>query len=361
MRVIQRLEFGDVEGHPFHGNQWTDRSAGNDVQAPERTPKETAKLARKLDPIFKEFQTIRQAPGNYQTHIEHSLQIPPPDSLALLRVPQITQAVIDKVGVDEVLALSPAASDPHAVLVQGENGSYRIDTDGYYGKNDSVITQDDPVFKEIAAQGVIFSLGDEWNHNVASSPYSNAMQDAVATEFGIHQSEWSWHDADPNIEITDEMRQAFPWGTNSKFSDEAYYAVYAQRAREADAEGDQYYAQHGDALNAFVRATYDETQNDLKARGIETVPVVRGVGSSSWGNDSWVPKSGETKSVEVESRALSSWSTNPKVADKFGDMKLVGEVPREKVFSMGIGSVGTPSVKEVVLLGGTNQWQATRK
>jgi len=70
------------------------------------------------------------------------------------------------------------------------------------------------------------------------------------------------------------------------------------------------------SLQKDVRSIYRQTQKELRKRGIKSVRLYRGI----------------TKDV-VGSGVLESWTTDPKIAAKFGKKVLVKDVPANKIFN----------------------------
>ena len=99
-------------------------------------------------------------------------------------------------------------------------------------------------------------------------------------------------------------------------------------------------------FEAFVQAQYDETQAVLKGLGLKHVMLVRGVYSEDAGVNGQ-----KLQEINIEHRALSSFSSQPRTAETFGDTFLLHRVPIEDIFSIGeLGGVGTAAETEFVVI-----------
>ena len=173
-----------------------------------------------------------------------------------------------------------------------------------------------PTFEEAASElimGWARTSGD-------SDPYAIAMQRAVKAEFGLTDSTM------------------------------AHLGGNAGRLAEAE------YEKNGAAYRAFVRAMYENTQADLKARGITELPVYRGAAFSNGKVAKTV-----TMREDVLLQPASSYSLDPITAHSFATdfeekaavRTVVHEVvPAENVLSTAIKGFGCRNEEEVVVLGG---------
>ena len=117
-----------------------------------------------------------------------------------------------------------------------------------------------------------------------------------------------------------------------------------------------------DRQRALLRAMYNETQAELKARGIKEVRLSRGIGFPIEQTKYWEGQKG--KSVSIETNTLESWSVSRMVAGMFagagaggkskGDIGVVLEavVPAERILSMPATGFGCLTEGEVIILGG---------
>ncbi|MGA2502000.1 MAG: hypothetical protein ABSH20_30020, partial [Tepidisphaeraceae bacterium] len=116
------------------------------------------------------------------------------------------------------------------------------------------------------------------------------------------------------------------------------------------------YQDNRDVLRAYVRAEYDNTQEYLRANGIQEVELFRGIAR---GNASLAPVS----EGQIQSNPLSSWSLSASVAHGFGSdattpgrfpYVLSAVVPADRVFSTALTGAGCLPESEVIVLGGTD-------
>jgi len=97
---------------------------------------------------------------------------------------------------------------------------------------------------------------------------------------------------------------------------------------------------------AYVDVTYERTQATLKANKVESLIVYRGIDRDIGGIG---PGS---KGVKVSAQPLSSWSTNPHVAQIFGGKVMAAKVPRSRIFSTASTGAGCLGEAEVIVIGG---------
>jgi len=112
----------------------------------------------------------------------------------------------------------------------------------------------------------------------------------------------------------------------------------------------------GEALQAFVRAQYDVTQEFFKSQSITEVQLFRGFRTSAGG----LKGSVGTK-VQVQMRPLSSFSLNRGTASNFAgqgsnSVMVAGVIPIENILSTSLTGVGCQSEREVVVIGGKNTY-----
>jgi hypothetical protein len=125
-------------------------------------------------------------------------------------------------------------------------------------------------------------------------------------------------------------------------------------------------AWYGEGLKAFVKAQYDESQEQLAKHGITELTVVRGLsfGESEEGNEDHY-LSGNPSDLptvrylsDTSGPPLSSWSTNPETASGFANnlsrgAMAVARVPASEVVGTPFTGVGCLGESEIVLKSGT--------
>jgi len=177
----------------------------------------------------------------------------------------------------------------------------------------------DKVLKEFAASSLIQTWASTSND---SNVRSLAIQHAAVEEFGLDN--------------------VAPWATQT---DELHDNVM-----QADLD-------HGATYRKFLRAQYDNTQEDFAELGIKDVNVTRGMG---WGHDSvpdWAKGLSEGDKIDAPPlRPLSSWTVNAATANSFNNgvynVKLRTTVPASAVLSWPNSGFGCLSEYELVVLAG---------
>ncbi len=103
-----------------------------------------------------------------------------------------------------------------------------------------------------------------------------------------------------------------------------------------------------DALRAFVRAQYDETQAFLKELGVDEITVYRGMRIGT--NHEWPVG---VSVIDVKDNPMASWSVKHSVSHRshfYAGTMLRASVPREMVFSTPLTGFGCSNEFEVVVL-----------
>jgi GNAT superfamily N-acetyltransferase len=129
------------------------------------------------------------------------------------------------------------------------------------------------------------------------------------------------------------------------------------------------YAKNGDAYRAFARAMYDNTQDDLKAKGITDMTVYRGMSFANAEDAERIglKLDGQPQKVEVTQQPASSWAYSFETAKMFtgpNGVVMAATVPAERILSTMNSGFGAKPEQEVVLLGGEDEvaaqgWQKT--
>lgn len=166
-----------------------------------------------------------------------------------------------------------------------------------------------PEAEALVRQAATSTLVNQWaqtsNNN---NPNSQAMQQAAAQQFGLdNHAEWEG--------MTGDLKAAT----------------------------DAAYAQNGAVYSAFLQAQYDNTQEQLKSAGIESITVYRG------------STLGDPSVNEVVTRPMSSWSTSFGTAVGFGNNGVIyrTEIPASQIMSTAGTGFGCLNEFEIVALGGT--------
>jgi hypothetical protein len=133
--------------------------------------------------------------------------------------------------------------------------------------------------------------------------------------------------------------------------------------RKAWARAKQEYADNQDAYRAFTRAVYENTQDKLKAEGVDELTLHRGMGweTEKQMNNAGIPSTarGDVVPASIKMQPISSYAYDHNVASGFasGTHKAVATttVPRERIYSTMATGPGCKDETEVVVLGGPNE------
>lgn len=116
----------------------------------------------------------------------------------------------------------------------------------------------------------------------------------------------------------------------------------------------QIYSEYEKEWDAIVRGMYEETQKQLKAQGITSVPLYRGVTQKVVQRES----TEVFDDVDVMMQPVSSFSSSPKTAldfsnpDTLDSAILAGEVPAQDIISMPTTGAGCLHEHEYIVVGG---------
>lgn len=146
------------------------------------------------------------------------------------------------------------------------------------------------------------------------------------------------------------------WSESSNDTDVKILAIQARAAQRfgiapgeyspwysaASRDLPEFNARNSDLLNVIIDSQYQATQKRLKATGLKSLIVVRGM----------VDEPKKTPDGAYIMRPLTSWSLNKLTAEGFGNKMFQTEVPIEKVFSMPGTGFGVLNEQEVVVIGG---------
>ena len=156
---------------------------------------------------------------------------------------------------------------------------------------------------------------------------AHALQDAAEAEFGLHGTA-PWTDPKPESVLDEDSMKG---------------------------------------MRLFLRAQYEITQERLKAAGLDTLTLYRGM--------KIVPDGLEHgKSAEISTRPINAFSASKQVAFDFSKgimtqsiagpkgkgIVISGKVPAERVLSLATTGIGCLSEQEAVVLGGTDEWMVEK-
>lgn len=291
------VQKGDVEGHPFHGNQWTGGEGGSEISQAESKPGDNVS-------VYLNSRKVAEA-------VEKGLTGPKWD----MKVRGDCKAAIAK---DIASRLGP--------------------------EWDEALGSRQP--EERAA--AVSKLVSEWaNTSNDTSPLSLAMQQLAAKEFGLAgHFDWDYKEA---------ARQFLGYSSRGKL-DSAQQDQITNLATATQAQVDKLVSENGDFYKAFLRAQYNATQDYFKAAGIKEVSVYRGMTFRSQSSPPDWTKGFKTNS-EVPLRPLSSFAYSATEASHFGEVMISGTVPVERVLSCARTGVGCLDEDEIVVMAGPGKWQ----
>ena len=247
-------------------------------------------------------------------------------------------------------------------------GKYQKDTVAWMNRNGGVITvgmQDESAHAMSSANSP--SAQPSWqstksDHDLnqpdmarGDTPEAAQMLREAAVAGLVHQ--WASTSNDSNtksLAIQESAKQEFGLSGSASWQPKDGPMIYQDAQKSVDSE----IKQNGDYYRAFLRAQYDETQQQLKDAGITGLDVFRGQD----GVDKTEKAIGNyeigAKDISVATRPLGSWSTDKGQARTFGkyagDESVVysAHVPADRIFSTPSSGLGCYGENEVVLLGG---------
>lgn len=138
--------------------------------------------------------------------------------------------------------------------------------------------------------GVVNNFIKAWAGSAAGSAESLAMQNAAAELFGLEENDY--------------IKEQGQW----RFTGGEQYEIRAGRSKQ------------------IVQAMYDETQEWLKAQGVDHLVLFRGM---RWTEEDapagiFAAQAGAGKDIEFHANPLSSWSSDPNIAEEFANYHAEG-------------------------------------
>lgn len=177
---------------------------------------------------------------------------------------------------------------------------------------------------------------------LAGTPEAEALVREAATSLLVNQWAQTSNDSNP-------YSQALQQAAADQFNLDNH-AQWEGMTGDLKAATDAAYETNGEVYKAFLQAQYDNTQEQLKAAGIESITVYRG------------STIGDANVSEVAVRPMSSWSTSFNVATRFAsaDTSITPEgatlyrttIPASEILSTAGTGFGCLNEFEVVALGG---------
>jgi hypothetical protein len=149
--------------------------------------------------------------------------------------------------------------------------------------------------------------------------------------------------------------------TLEHFANRAHQGGFGVDAGPLLPASETFYAANGTDLRLFLRAMYDVTQEELALAGIDTVRVVRGVGSypvaatKEW-SDAGLRLAdiaqGASREGAVDLQPMSSFAVSTGTAKKFGQKLIYADIPSSWVIGTCRTGFGCLHEYEWVVLGG---------
>jgi len=183
----------------------------------------------------------------------------------------------------------------------------------------------------------------QWAHSSNDNDMrSLAVQQDAAKEFGLKTSEFTQGKIDNMKEYRQKQLKRLEEG----------YTIEQLGVRWASVNP----LMESDKQRALLRSMYNETQAELKARGIKEVRLYRGARLPDDGK--WPDRIGGA--IPVETNAVESWSVSARVARNFATPQSGGDigvvfvtvVPANRILSTPATGFGCLREGEVVVLGG---------
>lgn len=352
------VQKGDVDGHPFHGNQWTGGEGGSEISQAESKPGDNVSVylnSRKVAEAVEKGLTgtkwdmtvrgdckaaiAKDIASRLGTKFDEQLIgkwfFGPPEirhnSMYELQDGQARYVNLYEAGSNQWDKLGPRTSE------YDEDGEPIGKPTGEYVRGD-----DPRVITALREEGVSQLISEWANTSNDTSPLSLAMQQSATKEFGLAgHFDWNYDAA---------ARETLLVPTNSENS------TVKDLAEKTKAEVDKLVSEKGDFYRAFLRAQYNATQDYFKAAGIKEVSVYRGMEFSNGTKPDWA-KVQIGGSTEIPLRPLSSFAYSLGEAEQFGHTIISGTVPVERVLSCARTGVGCLNEDEIVVMAGPGKWQ----
>jgi hypothetical protein len=212
------------------------------------------------------------------------------------------------------------------------------------------------------------SLKEVSNPYIMYSDLSAELRSELATSTMVSDWAGSSNDAHPrSLTVQNLAEEVFGIENASEWDSKVPPKTLAQI--------DEYTEKFGDVYRAYIKAQYELTQQKFKDAGITEVVLYRGMNEVGYEDVKGLDQR-EVRSTEIQSRPLSSWSTNIDTAYEFGvgqdsgytDDKFLWAmendedmgypllmrqvVPVEAIFATPFTGVGCYKEEEMVVLGG---------
>ncbi len=340
----ERQDFGDVEGHDFHGNQYTGSRGGQD-----HTVSGTTVRGETHNRILtaKMLEGTTQAVGAEHWATDDNLS---PFSLLNHNDRSMAKAeIVEEAGKDiaEAAKNDPEVKAEFEAWANERNTGQNMDVWKWAAPGETISETaertgrlDDLVdrYGEFKAQQYV----DSWANSAADEAYiSLALQETAASVLDAHSDSF-----DKYVGDLDEL-------PSHGFHEDGL----PETARETI---DEALSENGASMRAFVQGEYDRTQAYLKEQGITELSLFRGV---SFGKDDPPSPFHEDGVYDIDMNPASSWTVDKSIAEDFAgsggggyaedptanNFLLIATVPAEDVISTARTGQGALIEGEVII------------
>jgi hypothetical protein len=305
-----REDFGDKQGHPFRGNQWSSAWGHAEKKAIEKKA-ESKRNGEKLDKIMR---------GDKK-------------SVTDISIDQRSAAKEDIVSAlsDEILRQTEFNEELKAEL----EAKTKILYPGLKDLKDPSSYPGEAFAAEEVAQGYV----DAWAASAADhEPQALALQQSAARVFEAQSDAFDRHVSDSTVLPADPNV-----GSNSR--------DLAKALRKVNASDSM-------LMDTFQEAQYEHTQKFLRDQGIgptDKVKLYRGMSVQANDQNSPLAQLNAGDVVNVDMNPASSWSTDKQVARDFavgfaGGAIFEMDVPARDILSTAMTGVGARHEGEIVVL-----------
>lgn len=197
-----------------------------------------------------------------------------------------------------------------------------------FTRNDPVLVDEREAYMHDISSGMVGTWARTSN---AGYPPSTAVQDSIKEQY-----------LDPRVDEWGHPSKAYLGKTESMWSAEQKRTEDAQKFR--DMQG----GLGKRVTDAYVKATYEETQAALSADNIESLVLHRGTGR---GDDVVHNSRGRWRM-----NPATSWTRSKKVSSKFGNkgghVEFTSVIPKERIWSTAATGAGCWKEEEFIVIGG---------
>jgi hypothetical protein len=272
MNQIQPLEFGDVDGHPFHGNQWTGGRGGDGKDGVAEHSDEGFAGTRDLRNAMAKGLSPRGDTGKESALLDATDEMRgrAKDEIVKAAGADIAKAAISD---PEVHAEMDRAYEDRTALTRDWEDRQR----GDWTDEELAAKSNEQLYGEIKAQDYV----DTWANSAADNDVlSLSLQATTANLLDAHSASF-----------------------------DSYVKEIGGPTNAFGLDMQDLMAQDGNTMKAFVQGEYDRTQSMLKDNGIDEVTLYRGFSSNTP-----YPEAGPQS---IEMNPASSWTVDHETGTQF--------------------------------------------